>query len=86
MNPMFMMMAMMQGGEMTGSQKKKSKLRQDLLSSGDKIGHVFSCVHWNLTNQTASFWLCDDVFEKFSGYFFHLIRTDGWFILPHKAW
>ena len=83
-NPMFMMMAMMQGG-MPGRQKKQSKLRRDLLSSGDKVGHVFSCMNWNLANQTASFWLCDDVFDKFSDYHFQLIRTDGWFILPHKA-
>jgi len=82
-NPMFMMMAMMQGGGMPGSQKKPSKLRRDLLSSGDEIGHVFSCMNWDLANQTASFWMCEDVFEKFSDYHFRLIRTDGWFCLPH---
>lgn len=81
-NPMFMMMAMMQGGGMPG-QKKSSKLRRDLLSSGDEIGHVFSCMNWDLSSQTASFWMCEDVFEKFSAYRFRLIRTDGWFCLPH---
>lgn len=81
-NPMFMMMAMMQGNGMPG-QKKPSKLRRDLLSSGDEIGHVFSCMNWDLSNQTASFWMCEDVFEKFSAYRFRLIRTDGWFCLPH---
>jgi len=82
-DPMFMMMAMMQGGGMPGGQKKPSKLRRDLLSSGDKIGHVFSCMNWDLSNQSASFWMCEDVFEKFSAYCFRLIRTDGWFCLPH---
>lgn len=81
-NPMFMMMAMMQGNGMPG-QSKPSKLRRDLLSSGDEIGHVFSCMNWDLSNQTASFWMCEDVFEKFSAYHFRLIRTDGWFCLPH---
>ncbi len=81
-NPMFMMMAMMQGNGMSG-QKKPSKLRRDLLSSGDEIGHVFSCINWDLSNQTASFWMCEDVFEKLSAYRFRLIRTDGWFCLPH---
>ena len=83
-NPMFMMMAMMQGNGMPG-QNKPSKLRRDLLSSGDEIGHVFSCMKWDLSNQTASFWMCEDVFEKFSAYHFRLIRTDGWFCLPHRA-
>ena len=80
---MFMMMSMMQGRGVPGGQKNPSKLRRDLLLSGDEIGHVFSCMDWNLENQTASFWMCEDVFEKFSSYRFRLIRTDGWFCLPH---
>lgn len=83
-NPMMMMMAMMNGGGdgMSGG-KKSSKLRQALLSSGSKIGHVFSSMKWNLKTQTVSFWMCDDVFEKLKTHYFKLIRTDGWFILPH---
>lgn len=80
---MFMMMSMMQGRGVPGGQKNPSKLRRDLLLSGDEIGHVFSCMNWNLVNQTASFWMCEDVFEKFRAYRFRLIRTDGWFCLPH---
>lgn len=68
---------------MLGSQKKSSQLRRDLLLSGDEIGHVFSCMNWDLTKQTASFWMCEDVFENFSDYHFRLVRTDGWFCLPH---
>jgi len=62
---------------MQGGQKKSSKLRRDLLLSGDEIGHVFSCMNWDLSKQTASFWLCEDVFENFSDYHFRLVRTDG---------
>jgi hypothetical protein len=62
---------------MLGGQKKSSKLRRDLLLSGDEIGHVFSCMNWDLSKQTASFWLCEDVFENFSDYHFRLVRTDG---------
>ena len=36
-----------------------------------------------VTKQTASFWMCEDVFENFSDYHFRLVRTDGWFCLPH---
>jgi hypothetical protein len=68
---------------MLGGSQKKSKLRRDLLLSGDEIGHVFSCMNWDLTKQTASFWMCEDVFENFSDYHFRLVRTDGWFCLPH---
>ena len=83
-NPMAMMMSMMSGGGMPGGRKKPSKLRRDLLSFGSKIGQVFSCMQWNLETQTVSFWMCDDVFEALKTHYFKLIRTDGWFILPHS--
>ena len=41
-------------------------------------------MQWNLETQTVSFWMCDEVFEGLKDYYFKLIRTDGWFILPHK--
>ena len=63
---------------------KHSKLRKALLDSGDAVGHVFSCMKWNLETQTASFWMCEDMFEKFKNYAFTLIRTDGWFQMPHS--
>jgi hypothetical protein len=72
-NPMLMMNGSMRGREMT-----ESKLRRDLLAFGDKIGHIFSCMNWDLTRQTASFWMCDDVFEQFKDNNFSLIRAmDG---------
>ena len=86
-NPMAMMMAMMGGGQMPGMHgmmKKRSKLRQDLLDSGTSVGHVFSCMMWHLDRQLVYFWMCDDMFEQFQDYEFSLIRTDGWFAIPHK--
>ena len=29
--------------------------------------------------------MCNDIFEKFKAFAFTLIRTDGWFQLPHDA-
>ena len=83
-NPMAMMMSRMGGGGASARQFKSSKLRKALLDSGDSIGHVFSCMQWNLETQTASFWMCDDLFVKFKNYAFTLIRTDGWFQMPHS--
>ena len=83
-NPMAMMMSMMGGGGMPERKLKHSKLRKALLDSGDAVGHVFSCMKWNLETQTASFWMCEDMFEKFKNYAFTLIRTDGWFQMPHS--
>lgn len=83
-NPMFMMMSMMNEGRGgMPSSTKTSELRQALLSSGDDIGHVFSCMEWDLDTQTVTFWMCDDLFDKFKSYHFKLIRVDGWFTLPH---
>jgi hypothetical protein len=83
-NPMLMMMAMMTGEGVPESNFKNSKLRRDLLVSGDQIGQIFSCMDWNLPNQTVSFWMCNDLFEQFRDYQFKMIRTDGWFCLPHS--
>ena len=77
-------MAGMGGGGMPGMNKKTSKLRKALLESGDMIGHVFSCMQWDLRNQIASFWMCDDMFQKYKNYSFSIIRTDGWFQIPHE--
>ncbi|KAL7553951.1 hypothetical protein ACHAWF_017877 [Thalassiosira exigua] len=84
-NPMLMMMSMMGGGGGMSGKGKSSKLRQALLSSGDKAGHVFSCMQWNLETQTVTFWMCEDAFEQFQHHYLKLIRTDGWFILPHNT-
>jgi len=78
------MMAMMAGDKgIHWQQNKTSKLRKALLQSGDEIGHVFSSVQWNLEETTASFWMCDSVFEKYKDYGFTLIRTDSWYCLGH---
>jgi hypothetical protein len=85
-NPFMMMMAMMGDKDMLeGKKMTPSKLRKDLLSSGDQIGHIFSSIKWDLPTQTVSFWMCDDIFQKFKDYHFSLIRTDGWYCLPHGA-
>lgn len=86
-DPMARMMAMMGGpGAMPpGMSKKKSKLRKDLLDRGSAIGHIFSCMEWNIKTGTVTFWLCDDLFEQFKDYTFSLIRTDGWFKIPHRV-
>eukprot|EP00578_Thalassiosira_sp_NH16_P030003 CAMPEP_0181080430 /NCGR_PEP_ID=MMETSP1071-20121207/2563_1 /TAXON_ID=35127 /ORGANISM="Thalassiosira sp., Strain NH16" /LENGTH=1044 /DNA_ID=CAMNT_0023161907 /DNA_START=65 /DNA_END=3199 /DNA_ORIENTATION=- len=81
-NPMMsFLMAGMDG--MADMKTRSSKLRKALLGSGSFVGHVFSCMQWDLSTQTASFVMCDDMFNKYRNYSFTLIRTDGWFQIPH---
>ena len=77
MDPMAMMMAQMRPDMGMAGMMKKSKLRKALLDQGSAIGHVFSCVKWDIKTQKVSFWMCDDLFNKFKDYSFVLIRTDG---------
>jgi hypothetical protein len=63
--------------------KVRSKLRQALVDTGDKVGHVFSCATWNLHKKTMTFWMCNDIFEEYKSYCFWIIRTDGWCRISH---
>lgn len=44
--------------------KEPSKLRNALLDSGDEIGHVFSCMQWNVETQTVPFFMSDDLLDS----------------------
>ena len=79
-DPMNYMISMM----MTG-RKEKSKLRHALLKRGDNVGHLFSCVMYNARDKCATFWMCEDVFERYKSFHFSLIRTDGWFRSDHSS-
>ena len=78
--PMTNMMPMMMMGR-----RKQSKLRHALLDRGDNVGHLFSCVMYNARDKCATFWMCEDVFERYKSFHFSLIRTDGWFRSDHSS-
>ena len=75
------MMSMMMGGAMMSNQTQESKLRRALLDKGQSTGHLFSCVQFDKRDNSISFWMCEDIFEKYASHQISIIRTDGWFRL-----
>jgi len=78
---MMAMYAEMFGGE--PDQAKPGQLRDDLLNKGNRIGHLFSSMQYNLKARKVSFDMCEDVFEQHKDFYLSLVRTDSWQILDH---
>ena len=67
-----------------GSNPELYSLRNDLIEKGDDVGHLFSCAQYNAKTELISFYMCEDIFEKFKDYYFSIVRTDKWTCLEQK--
>lgn len=77
---MMQMMQMMCGmnGSLSMPPPKPSKMRQDILGRGSKVGHVFSSCKWDYEQKSLEFWMCEDSFGAYQDHHVSLIRTDSW--------
>ena len=70
---------------MEGQSPTDSLLRSRLLEKGNVVGHLFSCAQYNAKKKSVTFWMCEDIFEKFKDHHVSLVRTDGWICIGHTG-
>ena len=67
-----------------GGLNRECHLRDDLLSKGKDVGHLFSCAQYNAKLHSLSFYMCTDMFKEFNNYHLTIVRTDSWKGVNHN--